>query len=111
MSRTTLYRAVTSVELNDLVVTGEYRSGIGSVEGKYFFDSADDAVKFTRKMFGLFPDEGPYTITSITISELFLKSCVRLAIAGEGGVWYLPESALPFGPVDVWTYCPWGESL
>jgi hypothetical protein len=106
MLETTLYRAVTASELDDIVATGVYRLGEGSIEGKYFFESVSDAASFARKMFNLFPDEGVYTITSATVSALVLKPFVKLRIAGEGTVWVAPKSTLPFGPVDVWAYCP-----
>jgi hypothetical protein len=106
MPEITLYRAVTESELDDIVVTGEYRSSGSSIEGKYFFESASDASNFARKMFSLFPDEGAYTITSTTVSALVLKSCIRLRIAGEGTVWVAPEKTLPISPVRIWAYCP-----
>lgn len=106
MPETTLYRAVTATELDDIVATEEYRSGEGSIEGKYFSGSASDASKFARKMFRFFPDEGPYTITSTTVSVLVLRSCTKLTIAGEGTAWFMPRNLLPLSPVDVWTYCP-----
>lgn len=106
MPEITLYRAVTKLELDDIVATKEYRLGEGSIEGKYFSESASDASKFARKMFSFFPDEGAYTITSTRVSALVLKSCIRLRIAGEGMVWVAPERMLPIGPVSIWTYCP-----
>jgi len=106
MPDTTLYRAVTATELDNIIATGAYHGGGGSIEGKHFFELADDAAKFAQKMFRLFPDEGPYTITSTTVSVLVLKSCTKLTIAGEGTAWFMPKNLLPLSPVDVWTYCP-----
>ena len=111
MLETTLYRAVTAAELDDIVSTGKYRWSGGSIEGKYFFELAGDAVGFARKMFRLFPDEGPYTITSTRVSVLVLKSCTKLTIAGEGTAWFMPNNLLPLSPVDVWTYCPLYSTL
>jgi len=107
MLNVTLYRVVTSSELTDIVVTGEYHLEAGGVEGKHFFQSVDDAVRFARRMFHMRPEEGPYTITSITISVFTLKLFGKLAISGEGMAWFAPEILLPLGPVDVWAYCPW----
>lgn len=106
MPETTLYRAVTAAELADIAAAGAYRLSAGSIEGKYFFESAGEAAGFARKMFSLFPDEGAYTITSTVAPALVLQGCLRLKVAGEGMVWVVPERMLPLSPVSIWTYCP-----
>jgi hypothetical protein len=103
----TLYRAVRDSELTDIVATGAYRISSGiSVEGKYFFDTVQSAIGFAKKMYQLFPHEGPYTLTSIGVSQVVLRATTRLYVAGEGYVVFIPQSALPLGPVQMLDYAP-----
>lgn len=102
-----LYRAVRDDELADIVTTGVYRISSGiSVEGKYFFETAQSAVGFARKMYQMFPHEGPYTLTSISELHAVMQTATRLYVAGEGYVVFVPQSALPSGPVQILDYAP-----
>lgn len=104
---TTLYRAVQDPELADIVVTGTYRMASGtSVEGKYLFETARSAAGFAKKMYQLFPQEGPYTVTSISVPNAALQTFTRVYVAGEGSVIFVPGSALPLGPVQLLDYAP-----
>ena len=99
---TTLYRAVQASELADIVATGTYRRASGtSAEGKYFFETARSAAGFAKKMYQIFSQEGPYTITSISVLNVALQTFVRVYVAGEGTVIFIPGSALPLGPVQI----------
>jgi hypothetical protein len=103
----TLYRAVRDRELADIVVTGVYRTSAGvSVEGKYFFETAQSAIGFAQKMYQIFPHEGPYTLTSVSVSHVVMRASTRLYVAGEGYVVFVPQSALPLGPVQILDYAP-----
>jgi hypothetical protein len=104
---TTLYRAVQDSELADIDATGSYRIASGtSAEGKYFFETARSAAGFAKKMYQIFPQEGPYTITSISIPNAVLQISARVYVAGEGMVIFIPGSALPLGPVQILDYAP-----
>jgi hypothetical protein len=88
----TLYRAVRDSERTDIVATGVYRTSAGvSVEGKYFFETAQSAVGFARKMYQLFPHEGPYTLTSLSVSHGVMRAATRLYVAGEGYIRVVPQ--------------------
>ena len=101
----TLYRAVRDSELADIVATGVYRTSSGvAVEGKYFFETAQNAVGFAKKMHQMFPHEGPYTLTSISVSPAVMQAATRLYVAGEGPAVFVPQSALPLGPVQILDY-------
>ena len=103
----TLYRAVRDSELTDIVATGVYRASSGvSVEGKYFFETVQSAIAFAQKMHQMFPHEGPYTLTSISVSHVVMRASTRLYVAGEGYVVFVPQSALPWGPVQILDYAP-----
>ena len=103
----TLYRAVRDGEFIDIAATGVYGTSPGvSVEGKYFFETAQSAVGFAIKMYRLFPHEGPYTLTSIGVSHIVMRATTRLYVAGEGYVVFMPQIALPLGPVQILDYAP-----
>jgi RHS repeat-associated protein len=104
---TVLFRAVKEGELADIMAKDVYRiAPNASIEGKYFFEGAEDASGFAKKMFRVFPQEGPYTITSIRVPNSVLNSAERLYISGEGAAVVIPKSQLPLGPVKVWTHSP-----
>jgi hypothetical protein len=104
---TTLYRVVQNGELADIVATGTYRTASGtSVEGKYFFETAQSAARFAKKMYRIFPQEGPYTITSISLPEARRQTFVELYVAGEGRAIFVPKDALPLGPVQILDHAP-----
>jgi hypothetical protein len=92
---------VKQAELDDIMATGTYRAGGSAIEGKYFFENAEDAAGFAKKMYKSFPQEGPYTITSTVVDDAVLKASSRLHIAGEGTAVVVPNSKLPLGPVKV----------
>lgn len=101
---TTLYRTVLQNELDDIAVTGAYRLPQGHAEVKGFFSTAEEAAGFARKMFQRAPGEGPYTITSITVPNSFLRGSQWQSIAGEGNAMFL--RTMPSGPVKVFTFSP-----
>jgi RHS repeat-associated protein len=103
---TTLFRAVQQGELDDILAAGmRYRLGPNSygTGTKGFFSSADEAATFSQKMFGRFPNEGPYTITSTTVPNSFLRGYQWQPIAGEGNAIFIPP---PPGPVRTFNFSP-----
>jgi hypothetical protein len=68
------------------------------------FETARSAAGFAKKMYQLFPQEGPYTMTSISVPHAALRTFVRVYVAGEGQVIFVPGSALPLGPVQLLDY-------
>ncbi len=103
----TLYRAVQDGELVDIIATGMYRiASRTSVEGKYFFETVERAARFAQKMYQIFPHEGPYTITSISVPHTVMQAATRLYVAGEGNAVFVPKIILPLGPVQILYYAP-----
>jgi RHS repeat-associated protein len=98
---TTLYRAVTQPELDDIFATGTYRVAKGQSEGKYFFKAAEDAQDFGSRMFRTRPGEGPYTVTSAEVDRAVIEASSPVRAAGEGSAMFVPKSQLPIGPVKV----------
>jgi hypothetical protein len=92
-------------ELDDIAAAGmRYRLPQGQAEVKGFFSTAEEAAAFSRKMFGRFPGEGSYTITSTTVRDSFLQGSRWQHISGEGSAMFL--RAMPTGPVKVFNFSP-----
>ena len=66
-----LFRSVTPEELADIQRTGQFRTPPGSIEGKYFALSPEDASAYGKKASSAFKD-GPYTNVSTTIGRFDL---------------------------------------
>jgi len=98
---TTLYRAVKQPELEDILESGTYRIAQAQREGKYFFETAEDATEFGQKMFGKFPQEGSYTVTSAEVDRAVIQASSPLKAAGEGPARFVPANRLPIGPVKI----------
>ena len=98
---TTLYRAVTQPELDNILENNTYQLAEGQTEGKYFFEKAEDAVDFGEKMFRMKPGEGPYTVTSAQVDRTVIQASTPIKAAGEGPGYFVPASKLPLGPVKV----------
>jgi hypothetical protein len=97
---TTLYRAVTQPELDNILETGTYQVAKGQ-EGKYFFQTAEDALDFGQRMFEKFPDHGPYTVTSTQVDRAVIQASEGVHAATEGHALFVPKSQLPLGPVKI----------
>jgi len=96
---TTLFRAVSSSELADIEATGAYRSLAGQTEGKYFFDTAEQASNFARMM-----GDGPYTTTSIELTPGELSFGQRINPLGEGPGYFFPSPNIPSGTVNIFNF-------
>jgi len=63
-SKTTLYRAVSPEEYEQIIRTGRFESA-GSVEGKYFAESFEDANTWGTRLYG----EGNYEVVQVELSK------------------------------------------
>ena len=93
---TTLYRAVGPDELADLQNLGRYRVPPGGAEGKYFFDTPEQASNFARMM-----GDKPYTTTSVRVSRSELTRGDRINPAREGPGYFFRTPDVPSGPVTT----------
>jgi hypothetical protein len=93
----TLYRAVGPEELADIQKVGGYRVKSGMAEGKYFFDTPEQASNFARMM-----GKQPYTTTSVRVSGSNLAKGQRINPAKEGPGYFFDTSDVPWGTVRVW---------
>ena len=99
--KTGLYRAVGPEELADIGNWGRYRAKQGGVEGKYFFDTAEQASKFAKMM-----GDQPYTVTSTRVSRSKLRNGDRIEPAGEGPGYFFGTPHIPAGRVTVFNHSP-----
>jgi len=94
----TLFRAVGEAELADIEAMGVYRIAGNAMEYyKPFFGSAKEALKYAALMQEA--GYGEFTITSGRFSTGILT--VSGDVGGEGFAYYIPEWALPTGPVSI----------
>ena len=96
---TTLYRAVRAGELADIQAAKAYRSLAGQNEGKYFFDTAEQASNFAKMS-----ADGAYTTTSVEVSARELSLGERIMPAGEGPGYFFSTPNIPAGPVNIFDY-------
>ena len=95
-SGTTLYRAVGPDELADLQKLGRYRVPPGGTEGKYFFETSEQASNFARMM-----GDKPYTTTSVRVPRAGLGKGDRINPAREGPGYFFRTPDMPSGPVTI----------
>ena len=84
---TTLYRAVGPNELADLQNLGRYRVPAGGAEGKYFFETPEQASNFARMM-----GDKPDTTTSVRVSPSQVARGDRINPAREGPGYFFPHT-------------------
>jgi|GEM_PF-2836550 len=95
----TLFRAVGPDELADLQAAGRYRVPTGGTEGKYFFETQEQASRFSRMM-----GDQPYTTTSVRVSPAKLGRGQSISPAREGPAHFFDTSDVPTGPVTIFNY-------
>jgi len=95
----TLYRAVGADELADIQAAGRYRVAEGMSEGKYFFETPEQASSFARQM-----GDQPYTTTSVTVSPPVMSAAQPINPAGEGPGFFFATPDVPSGPVTIFNY-------
>ena len=95
----TLYRAVGPDELSDIQAAGRYRVPEGGTEGKYFFETPEQASNFARMM-----GDQPYTTTSVRVSPAELGRGQRITPAREGPAYFFETPDVPSGSINVHNY-------
>lgn len=95
----TLYRAVGPDELADIQAAGRYRVPSGGTEGKYFFETPEQASNFARMM-----GDQPYTTTSVRVSPSQLGRGQPINPAREGPGYFFNAPDVPSGPVTIFNY-------
>ena len=69
-----LFRAESEEEFKDVFARGKLRKIAGSVEGKWFAESAEDAAQWGKLLYG----EQPFRIIAIQIEEASANQLFRL---------------------------------
>lgn len=86
-------------ELSDIQATGGYRVPAGGTEGKYFFETPEQASNFARMM-----GDQPYTTTSVRVSPGELANGEPINPAREGPGYFFRSPDVPSGPVTIFNY-------
>jgi hypothetical protein len=92
-------RAVGPGELADLHAAGRYRVPAGGTEGKYFFETPEQASNFARMM-----GDQPYTTTSVRVSPSQLGRGQPINPAREGPGYFFDTPNVPSGPVTIFNH-------
>lgn len=85
-----------SDELADLQKLGRYRVPPGGAEGKYFFESPQQASNFARMM-----GDKPYTTTSVWVPRAGLGRGDRINPVREGPGYFFRTPDVPSGPITI----------
>lgn len=97
---------VSNAEVQAILEAGlNYTVKLGGVEGKYFYRTAEQALKMAQRSYATY---GPQTLTSMRLSAAALRNAgVWIAdVAREGEVTFVPGSMFPLGPVQIWSFFP-----
>jgi hypothetical protein len=95
-----LYRAVGPEELADIGASGgRYRVPVGGTEGKYFFETPEQASNFAKMM-----GDKPYTTTRVTVSPSELGNGQFIHPVGEGPGYFFSTPHVPSGPVTIYNH-------
>ncbi len=94
--KTALYRAVGPNELEDIKSLGRFRVKRGGTEGKYFFNTPEQASNFARMV-----GDKPYTTTSTLVSPSQLAKGQFINPAREGPGRFFSTPDVPSGPVNI----------
>ena len=95
----TLFRAVGPKELSDIRATGRYRVPEGGTDGKYLFETPEQASSFARMM-----GDQPYTTNSVRVTPAELGRGQRITPAREGPAYFFDTPDVPSGPVNIHNY-------
>ena len=95
----TLNRAVGPDELADIQALGKYRVPAGGTEGKYFFETPQQASNFARMM-----GDQPYTTTSVTVSPAQMGLGQSVNPVGEGPGFFFSTPDVPSGQVTIFNH-------
>jgi RHS repeat-associated protein len=101
----TLFRTVSAGEMASIRNLGRYAAS-GSVEGKYFYPTVEQARAFARASYEA--GYGPQTLTSVNVPETMLQGATSLRLPGEGTAFFFEATQLPqLGNPTVWKFWPW----
>jgi RHS repeat-associated protein len=93
LKQVTLYRVVTNKELSDLHANnGQFRSPSGNP--KYFSTTPQGAACYARQAFKAFPQDGPYTLVTSTISSDDLTPGMLASVDGGISTIVVPDYEL-----------------
>jgi hypothetical protein len=76
-----------------------YRAMAGQTEGKYFFDTPEQASNYARMQ-----GDKAYTTTSVNVSPAELARGSRIHPAGEGPGYFFDTPDIPSGPVTIFDH-------
>jgi hypothetical protein len=95
METVTLYRAVSELEYQQLLRTGKFATVPGSLEGKFFAETASDAAQWGERL----EDAGNYRIVEVEFSTRVAENLLRWEkLDGIGparyGAWHQLQDAV-----------------
>lgn len=108
--QTTLYRAVSTAEADDIARFGGFRAGPNSYEGKLFATSAEDAARYGRINDALTPGGSPFHIVETRVPTSLASSFERMTLDSMQAV-HVAEGQLgalnAAGRWRTWDWVPW----
>ncbi|MFT4046644.1 MAG: RHS repeat-associated core domain-containing protein [Solimonas sp.] len=91
---TTLFRAVSNAELDDLSATGTFNNPLG-IESKYFSTTAEGASSYAQQTVGTGLYQGPYTIIQTSIPTNLISPTMQVTVDGGISTVVVPTELLP----------------
>jgi hypothetical protein len=88
------FRAVGSDEAADIRLTGQYRVIDGMSQGKYFYPTAAQALRFLGRGWARVVTAASFPYVTVAMSEIF-------EAAAEGRVVFIAADRFAFGPVRI----------
>jgi hypothetical protein len=108
--QTTLYRAVSRAEEDDIAAFRGFRAGPNSYEGKLFATTAEDAARYGRINDALTPGGEPFHIVQTRVPTSLANSFERLTMDSMQAV-HVAEGQLDAlnaaGRWRIWDWVPW----
>jgi len=102
---TTLYRAVTDTELDDIVRTQAFRNPVG-IEVKYFAMTTEGASSYAKAAGQAFGD-GPFTIVETRIPTALITAEMRAVVDRGISTVTVPTNLLRrLSTPKIWNYAP-----
>ncbi|MCB9507766.1 MAG: hypothetical protein H6700_02610 [Myxococcales bacterium] len=103
---TSLFRAVTQSELDNIAAAGGRFSNPPGIEVKYFSTSAQGAASYARQAAQAFSD-GPFTIVETSIADSLIAPTMRATVdRGIQTIVVGTEDLGALAPARVWSYTP-----
>ncbi|MFE7526646.1 polymorphic toxin-type HINT domain-containing protein [Kitasatospora sp. NPDC057542] len=79
-----VYRAVKDEELKQILETRRFQNAPG-IESKYFSSTPEGAALYAKSAYGVFPQEGPYTLVRAVIRSDQIPAESRIEHLADGG--------------------------